>query len=359
MRTRQEIIILFIAGMLLCSCNRFSFNRAFSFNLKTETIGMEASYLPPELYSEYNYCLDEFGICDSVLISYLYEGDYFFMAQSLNSSDTLGFLCRKGRGPEECLLASPFYTIDNGHAYIVDVMKSRLVYLDINKCITSERSSFDGITDLEGEGEIIRSFNMAEVAEDRLLVSYHNNTSLGKEGLADEPAFQIYDMMSGRLLNTFTPFNDISSKKIDFLATRAGKLVALHGKPIPGKSELVFAMKSFPVIGFLDYRDGTMRGIRFKDLPKFKKNKDSYHFMDIAVDKNYIYALFDGFGDPLDSEASETKLLVMDHMGNPKAYYNLGASFGNLLYSDGRLFMRKWSDLDRLYFLYTDLFTSI
>ena len=320
MCSRQSLIVA-IACCMLCSCNRFNPKSSLSFLPDYRHIDVDVESLVPQLYSDNEYYLYDFNIDDSVLVAYLSEGEHFLLAQNLNSGDTLSYLCRKGRGPLEFLLVSPRFSYRDGHAYLVDNMKSRLLDVDVRASIAKGETVILKTVDLENDKDRIQHFNMSVRTEDGYLVSYHNNTSFGKEALDDEPAFQVNDAENGAVLKSVPLFDNLTSKRLDNMAMPVGGLVSIQGCEIPGSAQICFAMHSLPVIGFFDYKNGTIRGIYLENLPKFKRNKSISYFSSITSDGENIYALLEGSDSPLDSDTHVTSLIVMDIIGNINGYY--------------------------------------
>lgn len=346
---------MLVLGMTISSACSFNAVNSLNFKPSQASFGKERSVLVPKLYSDKDLSLSFFGIQDSTILSYVPSKAYFLMAQDVFSGDTLLNLCRRGRGNGEFLMVAPRPTLKDGHAYVVDNMKSSIVDVDITSSLKTGKTESYEIASLSNDKDRVLHYNVAIKTDDNYLVSYHHNTAVDTPSLQENPMFRVHDLNTGELVLTKYLFKNLTDKWKEKYAMYVGHLCGIHGHAVPGSTEVCFAMLSLPVIGFFDYKTGELRGMNFKNLPKFKIGIPRYYFFDMAVDEEYIYALLDESLSPVDSEDHDMSLVVMDYSGYVRGYYDLVGSFGNMELSCGKLFFQKQTDPGRLYYIDTKL----
>jgi len=340
---RSEVITIALFAVVLgfVSCNSFE-ERVLGFPISTSaTIPKESVPVIPAQLSEYEFSMDEFQVYDSVAVAYRSVKNYFFTALSLNSGDTLAHLCRFGRGDGETFTISPYYDIVNGIAGLVEPSRSRYYEVDIPESIRIGQTAFNRVVNLSTDTHTF--YNVSPVGNDSLLI-YDAKYNTRTRTLDGVPGFSMFDLKDGSLIAEYHIARDASihlSKRSPYTISILYRSVNCL---IPENHCLCLAFKSFPLVAFLDYKNGTIRGVKINGAPEFNQMKRINYFSDVEYVGGTIYLLYLGFSYDNHSPEMHSMILEMDLSGKIERCYDLGDVYYRMEYGNGRFYLSKFDD---------------
>jgi len=340
---RQVVLI----AALACSCTQHYEEKVFDFPLSSKNLPDSVGFLVPTLASEIKFPYSTCHITDSVLVFYDNSKTHCLTALSLNTGDTLARLIRKGRGPDEALLISPFYEIVDGIASTVDCMNSRYIEIDIQKSIRSGSAVVLKSVPLGDSG--LSTFRSTKLIGRDTLICYDENADVYSNTLKGPPIFSLFDLKSGHCFANYQVVSDASMKLVKKSPVEERSLFRFHDCLIPQNHTVCLAFIHFPVIAFFNYEEGTFCGYKIDGISSYSHRKATYCFNGILCDGENIYLLFLGKSRPelTDNEQGEnlrTKILKMDLNGDILSCYELNGFYASIMNKEESLLLRNMDD---------------
>lgn len=278
-------------------------------------------------------------VSDSLLITYLGR-DSFFEISQLNTGDSLGILCRRGRGPGELLAALPGCDSDAGVFRTVDPINSLFCEIDVQRSLETGSTEYLGTYKYAFSTESIAPITSAyRLSEGKYLLFNPGYSSGERHDLLEIPYYAIFENNSPEL-------------KVKIPLGRPGSVRAARHRPAVGlgqilypsdalnkeKDRLAFVLGDFPVYGYIDLETGKREGFRLSGHSSFNGGDLLFQFSGVCSDESRLYALYHGRQEPFASEG-DTYLYVMDWLGNLVRKYVLRGVFDQIVSSKDKVWL--------------------
>ena len=348
-------LILCIAFLgVLASCEPNYEKSAFNFPIKEIDFPTAVDSLSPKLVSEEDYHSSLFKVLDDSLllsVSIYNGGKKAFMLQSIETSDTLMTLVRRGRGPGEALRPNSYVHLEDGNLHFVDKMTGTYYNLDLHKSLQDRTERYDRITSLTPGSTYASYSDIAMVGKDSLLC--YNTCVPAKDieyGLDGVPYFTMFDVTDGKLLQNFRIFENVPLEQKPSYKCDVQLFSAFHGCSNPETGSFCFAMVRFPQINFLDCKTGEVIGLRLRKGPKASMIKPHTCFEAACTDGDRIYLLYSG-AKLTERETTDTKLMVVDWSSHRIDCYNLDGPYFTCAVSSDKLYLARDGCVNKLFSL--------
>ncbi len=326
----------------------------FDFPLSSVDLPNELIPLVPNKLSDIEFELNNFQICDSLLIEYNSTKSYALTVLSINSGDTLVNLCRKGRGPDETFFIAPYYDIVNGTARIVDCMNSRYSEIDLYESI---RNGFTTVRRHSSFGNpgLNLYYSTRLIGADSLLC-YDGKTVLQTNSVSAPPTFSMFDLKDGHCVAEYGLIRMNSFERLQKESDDKRNYFLFRDCTIPMNHTHCICFNTFPVVAFLDYRTGMIHGIKINGLPGFDIKNEFCQFRQVLFDGSNLLLLYIGVPSTQlapggDYGSVHSKILQMNLDGSIQHCYELDGLYTQFQISNGIVYLRKAIDSSHLYTL--------
>ena len=231
--------------------------------------------------------------------------DYNVLMCNINSGKNMGFLCRKGNGPEEFgeFAYSMQFVVDNNGTkiWVDDMLKDKMSLLNLSESIKEGTTIIDSIVDKKGKEEFFNISHTFMLDNNMMLVK---NQSGGRISFGTDDsdtydylpeAYRIYKgqekLKEFKLYNKSLINPNYKSQSFSILST--------CDRIKPDKSKVAMSMEKLPQINILDINTGVLSGFRksnsidYKDLTTLTQEEQKiYYTTGIEVDNHYIFAMY-------------------------------------------------------------------
>jgi len=235
-------------------------------------------------------------VCDSITLfwSPKYK-DYWFLACNINTGENIGFLCRKGGGPDEFGLpiSAKQFMVDK--LWLVDAQTNKMSLLDIPTSIKDNTTIIDTAITMECLKDFSNSFSYAFILDNNLTLLKPQSELLDM-GKPDYLPTAYYIYKEQERLKEFKLYNKplIPSYNNAF----PGALISTNDRIKPDKSKIAMSMSSLSQINILDLNTGKLNGFRasksidYKDLTAMGRSDIKIYYACIEVDNHYIFGMY-------------------------------------------------------------------
>ena len=236
---------------------------------------------------------------DSIMLFYssLYK-DYEFLACNTNTGKNIGFLCRKGGGPDEfgAVSFSKQLIVDNNETklWLMDYLRKKMRLLNISKSLKENTTIIDTTINMECLKDFSNFCSWTFMLDSvQLLVKNQSELLYVNREKYLPGRYHIYN--GAEKLKEFKLYNDPlinpnSQSSMDMLHS--------CDRIKPDNSKVVMGMMCLSQISILDLNTGNLNGFRkensidFNDLRKQDLYDMKTYYGNIEVDNNYIFGMY-------------------------------------------------------------------
>ena len=350
---RFKGLVAFLLGLfLLVGCGQIPEESVLLFPVREVGDNSTTRSLAPKQVFPDSVPLSGFRIVGDCLVSSAgFMSDHFIDIYDLSTGELKESFCRKGRGPGEFLAISPLFSSDGDVLSLYDAgtglytqMKLNLLEIDSAEIVNQVKII---VPDGKNAPVIMSTYRM----NDREMLAY--NSIQGELGYVniESPYYAIYDVITGRELQTYNIFDANLIKK------RSGEYeqmvsLALDDCLDDRKERLCFVMNQMPIVAIVDLASGKTQGIRLKGAVPYSADNPVFHFRSVCADESHIYALYYGKRpEEVLPESTDTLMYVFDWNGNFVEKISLNGLFLSCRNSQDKIYLARLG-LDQQTYLY-------
>ena len=260
-----------------------------------------------------------FGVLDTIIITTKGGIDStIYHVSGLRSGVELGHFVRRGRGPDEVILAGGSFQIRNSSIPLFDAFSGKYFELDVLESLRNGRTVYANRAQLNvSKGKMMA--HPRRVLEDKVILFDSAVNTIVNE-LTHVPCFSLYDLQSGNKERDYNCFQKIPMTKQKGSNFLPQDLITIHVCTDRSEKRLCFTVNKFPLMCFLDLETGEARGVWIKGKPQFSVHNPVIHFVGCETDGERIYSLYHGLPD---TAGESPQLYVFDWAGNILGQYQL------------------------------------
>lgn len=332
---------------VITSCTKINEQDFFRFNLKSINSEKVATCrVIPDFVTVCDCQLFNSVIVDSLVIAEESNSDFRFSVNNLNTREILGFIGKKGRGPNEFISSVPisecYKSNDDLMIELFSFQDSKLFTCNITESLSTGTTVYEQIVNLDSNNERILALHSVYCMNDDEVLVYNSMQNPFKTELDSAPMYQIYSKKDGRLLRSSNIFNNVSSDINHDQDFSSSVYMNNHDCIKPDRTKVVMAMAAMPVVNIITLSDFKANGFKLDDKLGFSTESPVMHYIDVQADDEYIYALY--LGSDLSSSDYTTELHVFDWNGvfHKKVLFDM--SYEAIRLTNHSLYLFTYSD---------------
>ncbi len=325
-----------MAGLVLFqACHSIDEKSIFNYPVDIVDMPEVTGTLSPEKFLE----LEDFHsfyhmLGDTVILNYYPTEETFFSFSDAKSGESISTVCRRGRGPEEMLLPSPFFDIYGGCAHIVDGEKATYFQVNLVESLKQHRTIIERSVKFTGT-DFFKCKSSVTLQDKVICLDLQVDTPTKLFG---SPYFSVFDLNDGHHLADYHPFGTIPLEEKPYMKVSIQNILSIDFTSNRKTGQVFFTHYLTPQVAFLDSNSGDIRGIRFGKDIKMSITKPVECFTALCSDEDRIYTLFRGteIGKPF-----IPKLIVLDWDCNVKGILQLDGPYHSMNLSDEYIYFHR------------------